>query len=603
MSVKRSWKAILCFALLIMFCSMSPVLIPAKAESNPAEWVKADTVLNVGDSLLNESDKWTAEGGVGSVSEGTISYPTTDLVKLTNQNPNTNITYSFKMKLDASLPKDWLAYIGFRTNEFHAMPWERIDSGMYWLEFNKDRMALSKHVGNRAEIESASYSPQANFFVAEGFHEYCISVINDENGNDVNIIVYVDGVEAINVTDTDGVVHGGGFRVLTHNTGGGGIEHIRFQAGSLSSGSSETSSWPNPADVLDAGEWVKADTVVNFGTLLIEQPSMWRGQNAKVPVIEDGNITIGNNLYVSSTEKGAFWYNLSGTGSYKYQDATINFKVNFGTKTEEWLMMLSFRDTVPGIANWDPNKKSSYDIQINASSIDLRRITGGPQVIASYNPGTMYLLDDKFHEFAITTINEETGIRIYVYVDGVKAIEHLDTAPVDGSVADSEVLLDAGAITFNSTREQLVLQAGTLAHTEIKDTEPPTISATLPKTGVVGKAIRLPAGVVSDNMTDPSMMVVTRTVTDPDGKNVKIANREFIPEKAGEYHVLYTTTDAAGNEGKLEGTIVVSAAEGAVSNEKGLSGVEIGLIVAACVVVAGGGSAIGIWLIRRRKIK
>ena len=574
---------------------------------DPAEWIKADTVLNVGDSLLNESDSWQAAGGTASISEGTVSYPTADLVTISNQTPNTDITYSFKMKLVAPTPTNWLAYIGFRTNEYSARPWETIDSGMYWLEFYKDKMTLSKHVGSRADIDSASYSPGGDFFVAEEFHEYCISVINDENGTDVDIIVYVDGVEAINITDTGGVVHGGGFRVLTHNTSGGGIEgggieQIQFQSGSLSGGGAETDPWPNPDEILDPSEWIKADTVVNLGTLLIEQPSMWSGQNAKVPVIEDDKITIGNNLYVSSSEKGAFWYNLSGTGAYKYQDATINFKVNFGTKAEEWLMMLSFRDTVPGIANWDPNKKSAYDIQINASSIDLRRITGTPQVIANYNPGKMYLLDDQFHEFAITTINEETGIRIYVYVDGVKAIEYLDTAPIDGSVLDSEVLLDAGAITFNSTREQLVLQPGSLTHTEIKDTTPPTITASLPETGIVGETIRLPAGVVSDDMTDPSLMFITRTVTDPDGNPVEIVNREFTPEKAGEYHILYTTTDDAGNEGKLEGVIVVSAAGNADGNDAGgLTGLEIGLIVAACVVVVGGGAIIGVWLIRRRK--
>lgn len=595
---KRLWGTILCAVFLVLLCGMSVVSVSAEVDS--AEWIKADTVLNVGDSLLNESDSWQAAGGTASISEGTVSYPTADLVTISNQTPNTDITYSFKMKLVAPTPTNWLAYIGFRTNEYSARPWETIDSGMYWLEFYKDKMTLSKHVGSRADIDSASYSPGGDFFVAEEFHEYCISVINGENGTDVDIIVYVDGVEAINITDTGGVVHGGGFRVLTHNTSAAGLEQIQFQAGSLSSGEPETT-WPDPDDVLAPSDWVKAETVVNLGTLLIEHPSVWSGQNAKVPVIEGNEITIGNNLYVSSSEKGSFWYNLSGSGAYKYQDATINFKVKFGTKAEEWLMMVSFRDTVPGIANWDPNKKSAYDIQVNAASIDLRRITGEPQVLAQYNPGDMYLLDDQFHEFAITAINEETGIRIYVYVDGVKAIEYLDAAPVDGSVAGSEVLLDAGAITFNSTREELVLQPGTLEHTEIKDTTPPTITATLPKTGVVGEPIRLPTGIVSDDMTDPSLMFVTRTVTDPDGNPVEIVNREFTPEKAGEYHVLYTTTDDAGNEGKLEGTIVVSAAGDSGEGEGGLTGAEIGLIVAACVVVAGGGAAIGVWLIRRRK--
>ena len=230
---KRLWETILCTVFLILLCCMSMIWVSANAEIDPTEWIKADTVMNVGDSLIDESDSWNVEGGTGSVSDGTVSYQTTDLVNLSNQTPNKDITYSFKMKLDAPSPTAWLAYIGFRTNEFSARPWETIDSGMYWLEFTKDKMTLSKHVGTRTDIDSASYSSESDFFVAEVFHEYCISVINDENGKDVNIIVYVDGVEAINITDTEGVVHAGGFRVLTHNTSGGGIEQIQFQSGSL----------------------------------------------------------------------------------------------------------------------------------------------------------------------------------------------------------------------------------------------------------------------------------------------------------------------------------------------------------------------------------
>ena len=117
---KRLWGTILCAVFLVLLCGMSVVSVSAEVDS--AEWIKADTVLNVGDSLLNESDSWQAAGGTASISEGTVSYPTADLVTISNQTPNTDITYSFKMKLVAPTPTNWLAYIGFRTNEYSARP-------------------------------------------------------------------------------------------------------------------------------------------------------------------------------------------------------------------------------------------------------------------------------------------------------------------------------------------------------------------------------------------------------------------------------------------------------------------------------------------------
>ena len=98
---------------------------------------------------------------------------------------------------------------------------------------------------------------------------------------------------------------------------------------------------------------------------------------------------------------------------------------------------------------------------------------------------------------------------------------------------------------------------------EVKDTSKPVIIVEgVTDTSEVFEEIELPAGQATDNYDQT--ISVSISVTDPEDNTVKLDNNKFIPEKAGDYTVVYSAVDSHGNHADPKTfTITVAKPSGA----------------------------------------
>lgn len=96
----------------------------------------------------------------------------------------------------------------------------------------------------------------------------------------------------------------------------------------------------------------------------------------------------------------------------------------------------------------------------------------------------------------------------------------------------------------------------------VEDTTPPVITVSgVPTEGTVGEKVILPPATVTDDLD--SGLTEKISVKGPDGKSVAVVNNSFTPQEAGNYTIVYSASDSAGNKAQDQTfTIVVKAAAG-----------------------------------------
>lgn len=430
-------------------------------------------------------------------------------------------------------------------------------------------------------------------------HDISFATENTENG--VLITVWLDGEKKIEYTDdSDKKVTNAGQFVVDSRYGSDVYNISGYDLIKPYESDGDDTPVYGVGDKVPQEDQIKANTVLNIKDLIDESPeSAWIISNGSKEVVTEGDEEI---IRINAGEDGAngtpFYY--AGTGARQFQDYTMSFRMRQTYKPDQadWAAIITLRDSAPGTGDWDPAKPTGYDICIYSNRLCLRRIINGTD---SNEPGageisgcsySVGLVDGQFHEYAVTVMNEGDAVRIVVYVDGILAINFLDT----------EYPMQAGGyVSFfmGNSIQTTDIAAGVFEHHIEADTEPPviTLPEDKPTTGTVGEEITIPTGTLSDNVTDPALMLIERKVVGPDGKDVTVTNRRFTPTQAGTYTVTYTATDEAGNTGFATWDIVVTEGSGSGEPAEGgcssammgtgiaVSAAALALVVASVVIL------------------
>ena len=128
-----------------------------------------------------------------------------------------------ELQLKVQINKDTTAYVGFNNQSKNLSEFCYYEgSYMYTLEFSSDSKMYVKKWTNGAESVLSGSKSSASVPLALASKLTAVKISVSENNNAVAIVVYVNGKETLNVTDSDKAYLGGGAITLSY-TGAGGM--------------------------------------------------------------------------------------------------------------------------------------------------------------------------------------------------------------------------------------------------------------------------------------------------------------------------------------------------------------------------------------------
>ena len=306
-------------------------------------------------------------------------------------------------------------------------------------------------------------------------------------------------------------------------------------------------------------------------------------------VVGGGNVTTGENGVVVSGTMGYQYYNapLLMDNGYLGLSFDINALTN-NSEYDQWVMIAfvtSGTFTSPagfaadGLYFWFTNN-SGY---LTVNSAYKTAI------------GIEYLMQET------TTLSTLGSHTIGIMVDGEGVRLFVDTVEITGEAVRrmyASDMVNSNNCTYLAITEYSA--DGTPSNAEVcitgitdindRDITAPVIDyAGTQTTATVGDEVVVNA-TATDNVDGEVFVAVS--VIDPDGEEISIINGKFVPEKEGDYVVLFTAVDASGNiaEERVQITVNKASVEsdkkgGCLGNLNGSSIIWTMLMFAGCLVV------------------
>jgi len=242
------------------------------SSSNPnGGEITVDTGVNFDfNEAFSSTDKW-----VGVLPQNPV-FDTTNKFVTFRKKSNNIITYTGKgmstgdieLKMKVKVTKDTTAYVGFsnRSDDLTNFCYDK-GSYAYTLEFaNDSKMYVKKWIDGAENVLSGSKS-SASVPVSLASKLTNVKISVKEEGNSVNIIVYCDNKETLNVTDSDNPYLGGGAISLSYMGEGGMV---------VGSKASEDGKYTAPEEL---------------GLTIYDQPSVDVWENGTLDLLADFNNT------------------------------------------------------------------------------------------------------------------------------------------------------------------------------------------------------------------------------------------------------------------------------------------------------------------------
>lgn len=131
-------------------------------------------------------------------------------------------TGNIELKLKVAINKDTTAYVGFsnQSNDLSAFCYEK-GSYLYTLEFANDSKMYVKKWTDGEELALSGSKPSAAMPISLAAKLTTVKINVMETDRSVNILVFCDGKELLNVTDSDKAFLGGGAISLSYMGAGG----------------------------------------------------------------------------------------------------------------------------------------------------------------------------------------------------------------------------------------------------------------------------------------------------------------------------------------------------------------------------------------------
>ena len=131
-------------------------------------------------------------------------------------------TGDLELKMKVQINKDTTAYVGFsnQSEDFQAFCYQP-GSYLYTLEFANDSKMYVKKWTNGVESVLSGSKSSSSVPIALASKLTPVKISVSESGQNVNIVVYCDNKEVLNVTDNDNALLGGGAVSLSYMGAGG----------------------------------------------------------------------------------------------------------------------------------------------------------------------------------------------------------------------------------------------------------------------------------------------------------------------------------------------------------------------------------------------
>jgi len=179
---------------------------------------------------FNFNDAFASETGWVGLQKANPVFDTTNKFVTFREKSNNVITYTTKgmstgdieLKLKVSINQDTTAYVAFsnQSKDLKAFCYDEGSYG-YTLEFSNDTKMYVKKWTNGVESVLSGSKSSASVPLTLGSKLTDVKISVKENGNAVSISVSVDGVEKLNVTDSNKAYLGGGAIGLSYMGAGG----------------------------------------------------------------------------------------------------------------------------------------------------------------------------------------------------------------------------------------------------------------------------------------------------------------------------------------------------------------------------------------------
>ena len=121
-----------------------------------------------------------------------------------------------------------------------------------------------------------------------------------------------------------------------------------------------------------------------------------------------------------------------GYTAKEYTNVALAFDVKIEYKEglpayDDWGLIVSLRDSNTDVGPWDVKKEKAYNIQICQSKLVLMKAVKGNQITLVHR-GLDSIGDGGYHSFNFSAQNTDEGVRLKVYLDGIRLIDYVDAS-------------------------------------------------------------------------------------------------------------------------------------------------------------------------------